>query len=330
MLVLAVITAVLSGLLDNVSTVLILVPITFAIADTLEIKPTPFLITEILFSNIGGAATLIGDPPNIMIAGATHLKFIDFISNALPLMVLVGMATLFALEKIYKKDLLDKEGIANRIDNFNENKTIHNKKFLVKSLIVFFFVIIGFMTHALHGLELATIALWGAFAMLLINNIHPEEILKEVEWSTLFFFAGLFILIGGLEKTHVIYLFAQKLVLLTKGSIGALTLVILWGSALASSIVDNIPYTATMISVIKSILHSSNINPNPLWWALSIGACLGGNGTVIGASANVIVVGFARKNGIIVSFIDFLLIGFPLMIMSIIISTIYIYLRYLL
>jgi len=326
---LSIITALLSALLDNVTTVLILVPITFAIADTIKLNPMPFLISEILFSNIGGTATLIGDPPNIMIAGATGFTFLDFIANNVPIILVISFILLYLIKWIYRNDLKPVEGAEIHISYFDETKVIHNYKFLTKNLIVFVFVIIGFMTHALHGLELATIALWGGFTMMLISNIEPEEILKDVEWSTLFFFAGLFILIGALEQTHVIYFVSEKLVHLTKGSLTALTMVILWGSAIASSFVDNIPYTATMISVIKTIIHGSTINPTPLWWSLSLGACLGGNGTIVGASANLIVAGFARKNGVVISFKDFFLIGFPLMLLSVLIANVYVVLRYL-
>jgi len=323
------ITAVLSAILDNVTTVLILAPITFAIADTVKMNPMPLLITQILFSNIGGAATLIGDPPNIMIGGATHLTFMDFIVNNTPIVILVSFVTLALLKIIYKKELVPLEGAEQKISYFDENKAINNKNFLIKTLVIFAIVIFGFTTHSIHGIEVATLALWGGFTMLLFTGIEPDEILKEVEWSTLFFFIGLFIIVGGLEQTNAVYYFSQQLISLTGGAITGLSLSILWLSALATTIINSIPYTATMIKVIHSIATESGMDVEPLWWALSLGACFGGNGTIIGASANLIVAGFARKNNVIISFKDYFKIGFPLMILSVVMSTVYIYVRYL-
>ena len=202
-------------------------------------------------------------------------------------------------------------------------------KFLYKTLAVFFVVIIGFMTHSVFGLELATIAIWGGFFMLFLTGIEPEDVLKEVEWSMLFFFMGLFIIIGGLEHTNVIYYLSDKLIEVTQGSLAVLTISVLWFSALASAIIDSIPYTATMIKIVHSIAAETTIDVEPLWWALSLGACLGGNGSLIGASANLIVAGFARKNGVPISFKDFFLIGFPLMLLSVLIASGWMIIRYL-
>jgi len=325
----SVITAILSALLDNVTTVLIIVPITFAIAETIRINPMPFLIAEILFSNIGGAATLIGDPPNIMIAGATTLTFTDFLTNNLPVVLIISFVTLYLLKIIYHKELIPNEGAEERISFFDEAKTIKDKKFLIKSIGVFGIVILGFITHELHAAEVATLALWGGFTMLLVTGIDPHEALRDVEWPTLFFFIGLFILVGALEHTHVILLLTNKLLVITHGAKTLLTILLLWISALSTTVLNSIPYTATMIPVIKTISSQTGIDSQPLWWALSLGACLGGNGTIIGASANIIVAGFANKNGNPISFKEFATIGFPLMILSIVIATIYIYIRYL-
>jgi len=326
---LAILTAVLSALLDNVTTVLIFVPISFAIADALKLNPIPFLITEILFSNIGGATTLIGDPPNIMIGGATGLNFMDFIYNLLPLGLIIGFVILKILQKIYKKELVVQAEEKKNIKHFDETKTIQNKRLLIVSLAVFTLVIIGFATCAIHHIEAASIALGGGFFLLMFSGLDPEEILIEVEWSTLFFFIGLFILVGGLEATGITANFSRKLILWTGGSFRNTLITILWSSSILSSIMDNIPYTATMISVIKSLSNVSRLNIIPMWWALSIGACFGATGSLVGSPANLVVAGFARKQGIKLLFKDYLLIGMPLMLLMILISTVYIYLRYL-
>jgi Na+/H+ antiporter NhaD/arsenite permease-like protein len=324
LVVLSIFTAVMSAFLDNVTTVLIIAPITLAIADSLKITPMPFLISEILFSNIGGTATLIGDPPNILIGNSANLHFMEFIYHNAPIVIIISFFVFFALYFIYKKELQPNPNVKTILSNFDETRAITDKKLLIKSMIVFSFVLIAFMTHHIFHYDLATIALTGGFVLMLITKTNLEEIFKEVEWATLFFFVGLFILVGGLEVTGVISSIATKLVHLTKTT-NAMTMTILWVSAIASTIVDNVPFTATMISVIKSIATMTNIDVNQLWWALSLGACLGGNGTIVGAAANIIVASYAAKNHCPIKFLDFMLIGYPIMIGTIILSTIYIY-----
>ena len=324
----AIITALSSAFLDNVTTILLIVPVTLVITDTLETNPIPFMFTEILIANIGGTATLIGDPPNIMIGSATGLGFVDFIVNLAPVIIVISVATLFLLKLIYKDFLKATDENKQKIMKMDESITIKDKLLLKKSLIVLFLTILGFMVHAQFHLESATVALGGAALLLVISKIDPEEILFEVEWTTIFFFMGLFILVGSLVEVGVIDNLAKKMLELTKGNLFVTTLTILWVSAIASAFLDNIPFVATMIPLIKAMTASGQLDANPLWWALALGACLGGNGTIIGASANVIVTGIMAREGRPVSFMSFMRIGFPMMIVSIIISTIYLILFY--
>ena len=324
----AIITAVSSAFLDNVTTILLIVPVTLVITDTLDTNPIPFMFTEILIANIGGTATLIGDPPNIMIGSATGLGFVDFIVNLAPVDIVISVATLFLLKLIYKDFLKATDENKQKIMKMDESITIKDKLLLKKSLIVLFLTILGFMVHAQFHLESATVALGGAALLLVISKIDPEEILFEVEWTTIFFFMGLFILVGSLVEVGVIDNLAKKMLELTKGNLFVTTLTILWVSAIASAFLDNIPFVATMIPLIKAMTASGQLDANPLWWALALGACLGGNGTIIGASANVIVTGIMAREGRPVSFMSFMRIGFPMMIVSIIISTIYLILFY--
>ena len=324
----AIITAFSSAFLDNVTTILLIVPVTLVITDTLDTNPIPFMFTEILIANIGGTATLIGDPPNIMIGSATGLGFVDFIVNLAPVVIVISVATLFLLKLIYKDFLKAKDENKQKIMKMDETITIKDTLLLKKSLIVLFLTILGFMVHAQFHLESATVALGGAALLLVISKIDPEEILFEVEWTTIFFFMGLFILVGSLVEVGVIDNLAKKMLELTKGNLFVTTLTILWVSAIASAFLDNIPFVATMIPLIKAMTASGQLDANPLWWALALGACLGGNGTIIGASANVIVTGIMAREGRPVSFMSFMRIGFPMMIVSIIISTIYLILFY--
>ena len=324
----AIITALSSAFLDNVTTILLIVPVTLVITDTLDTNPIPFMFTEILIANIGGTATLIGDPPNIMIGSATGLGFVDFLVNLTPVVIVISFVVLFLLKLIYKDFLKAKDENKQKIMKMDETITIKDTLLLKKSLIVLFITILGFMVHAQFHLESATVALGGAALLLVISKIDPEEILFEVEWTTIFFFMGLFILVGSLVEVGVIDNLAKKMLELTKGNLFVTTLTILWVSAIASAFLDNIPFVATMIPLIKAMTASGQLDANPLWWALALGACLGGNGTIIGASANVIVTGIMAKEGRPVSFMSFMRIGFPMMIVSIIISTIYLILFY--
>lgn len=327
--VFSVITALSSALLDNVTTILLIAPVTFVITDTLDINPIPFLVSEILAANIGGTATLIGDPPNIMIGGATKLGFMDFLTNLAPVVIVIFIITIFLLKIKYQKGLLVKEENKNKLFKFNESKAIKNKSLLKKSLIILGITILGFSLHQFIGLESATVALFGGVFLLLISKIDPEEILLEIEWTTIFFFIGLFILVGALEEVGVIEFLAKEIIFITKGDTIMTTMLVLWLSAIASAFLDNIPFVATMIPLIKSLGVISSMNLTPLWWALALGACLGGNGTLVGSSTNVIVGGMLEKQGYKLSFGSYMKIGFPLMIVSIIISTLYLKIFYL-
>jgi Na+/H+ antiporter NhaD/arsenite permease-like protein len=328
LLVLALITALASALLDNVTTVLLIVPVTYALTDRLEISPIPFLFTEIFASNIGGTATLIGDPPNIMIGSATGLGFMDFATNlALPSMVIL-IVTALSLWLIFRKDLISAPDKIASLMKLNETDYIQEWSILKKSLLVLGFTILGFLLHQSLHLESATIALLGAGILMFITREEPEEILLTIEWPTIFFFAGLFILVGGLQVNGVISLIAEKSLQLIGNSVLFTGTFVLWLSALASAFIDNIPFVATMIPLLQEVGQLSHLPMESIWWSLSLGACLGGNGTLIGASANVIVAGIAERNGTTIKFIDFLKIGFPLMILSILLSNVYLYLFY--
>ncbi|MDF2591093.1 MAG: ArsB/NhaD family transporter [Clostridia bacterium] len=327
-LLFSIITAIASALLDNVTTILLIAPVTLVITDTLKLNPFPFLFAEIFAANIGGTATLIGDPPNIMIGGATGLGFMDFLTNLAPVAVVVFIVTLLILKFMFRKEFKVTEENKKKVLGFDEHKTIQDKKLLIQSGIVLGVTIIGFILHQAVHLESATVALFGAVLLLLISKVDPDEVLMEIEWSTVFFFVGLFILVGALEEIGVIKMLAEKLVALTKGNMLVTSMLILWFSAIASAFVDNIPFVATMIPLIQNMQSISGIDVSPLWWSLALGACLGGNGTIVGASANVIAAGMLEKRGNKIGFIKYIKLAFPLMIVSIIISTIYLMLFY--
>ncbi len=340
MTIFALVTAVLSALLDNVTTVLLLAPVTLLIADALEVDPVPFLIAEALASNIGGTATLIGDPPNIMIASKAKLDFISFIYNLTPAIIVIMAVFLFVLKLIFGKRLRVKPELRQRILEMDEREAIKDPLMLKKSLFVLAIVITGFVLHGMLGYEPATVALFGAGLLLLLSGTHePHHVLAEVEWPTIFFFMGLFIIIGGVVKVGLIKWMSIEVLALTHGNMFATSMLIMWFSAFASAFVDNIPYVATMNPLIIDMAnqiwpHLQGIkllhNPElmPLWWSLALGACLGGNGTAIGASANVIVVGLAERAGRKITFIRFMAYGMPVMILTVLLSTAYVWLRY--
>lgn len=328
---LATITAILSAFLDNVTTVLLIVPITFTIAGTMGLNPIPFLMSQILASNIGGTATLIGDPPNIMIGSQTHLGFMDFLVNLTPIIIVIHIITMLIFYFLYHNRLNVSEDIKQEVTKVNPLEEIKDYGLLKKSLLVLGLTILGFILHQMLHLESATIALSGAALLMLISKQEPEEIFLSIEWPSLFFFAGLFIVVGGLVETGLIDRLAQWALSVTAGNFKLTGMLILWLSAIASAFVDNIPFVATMIPLIHQMGNLGGLTPEalePLWWALSLGACLGGNGTIIGASANVIVAGLAEKNGYKMTFAGFMKLAFPLMLVSVIISTIYLLIFY--
>lgn len=329
LIALSIVTAVASAFLDNVTTVLLIVPVTISICYVLDIPPVPIFIAEIIASNIGGTATLIGDPPNIMIGSAADLGFMDFIINLTPVIIVIFIITVFLLKLIYKDQLKTTDQNKEQLMKMDANEAIKDPVLLKRSLTVIALVILGFVLHQYLGLESATIAIAGAAMLMLVTGEDPEEAFLTVEWGTLFFFVGLFILVGGLEKVGIIESMAREAVNLTNGNQTMATILILWFSAIASAFIDNIPFVATFIPLIKEMGQIGHMNIAPLWWALSLGACLGGNGTIIGASANVIVSGISAREGHPLSFVGYMKIAFPLMLVSIVISTAYLLLFYL-
>lgn len=325
---LSIITAVLSAFLDNVTTVLIIVPLTFAVADTLKINPLPILISEILFSNIGGSATLIGDPPNIMIGGASKLEFMDFIYNNLPIVIIISIVTFFLLRLIYYKKMMQSVGDNSQIASFDESRTIQDKVFFIKTLVVFLLVIAAFITHSIHHVGIATVAIGGGFILLLVCDQDTEETLSEIEWPPLFFFMGLFVLVGGLEKVGAISYLAEGILSLTQGDVMLTSQFVLWLSAFSTTFINSIPYTATLISVIQEMQTQMVGDTELLWWALSLGACLGGNGTIIGAAANIIAAGFSQKTAYPITFWGYVKVALPLMLVSIAMVSVYFLIRY--
>ena len=327
---LSTITGVLSSILDNVTTIILIVPITLAICENLEISPVPLVLSEIFASNIGGAATLIGDPPNIIIGSAAHLSFMDFIINLAPFALILLILLPFFVGLFYKKEMSKNvEEAWEKVEKFDEKKAIEDPILLKKSLMVFLLTISVFIFHHNLGLEAATVAWAGATLLLLVSNIDPAETFLEVEWSTLFFFIGLFVVIAGVEKVGIIQWLSNKIITLTKGNLTLTTLAVLWVSGITCSFINNISYTISMVPVIQNIGAATSFNLNPVWWALSLGACLGGNGTFIAAAANLVGVNILKRQGRIITFKDFFRIGLPIMLISIILSSVYLYFRYL-
>ncbi|MBF0457410.1 MAG: ArsB/NhaD family transporter [Nitrospirae bacterium] len=340
MIILTIITAVLSAFLDNVTTVLLIAPVTIIIADALGVDAVPFLIMEAIASNIGGTATLIGDPPNIMIASKAHLNFMDFIIHITPFIVIIMAALVVLIKIVFGRRLRTTEERKQAVLLMDEDNAITDPVLLKKSIFVLALVIAGFIFHRVLYYEPATVTLFGAGLLLLISNVrNPRRVLAEIEWPTIFFFIGLFIIVGGVVKVGLIKIMSVKVLALTNGNMLKASMVTLWFSAIASAIVDNIPYVTAMNPLIVDMAeqlwpwqHGIELLQNkelmPIWWSLVLGACLGGNGTAIGASANVIIIGMAGRAGKKISFFRFFIYGFPIMLLTILISTVYIWIRY--
>ncbi len=320
-------TAILSAFLDNVTTVLLVGPMTITIARILKVNPVPFLLTQIFAANIGGTATLIGDPPNIMIGSAAGLDFMDFVANTGVVVVIIMIAMVVVMRFIYgRKMSSDAEAIQSVMD-LDEEKAIEDRSLLYKSIVVMILVVFGFIFHSQIGFESATVALAAAAIMLVIGKQNVEYIVSEVEWSTILFFIFLFVVVGGLDETGVIGQLAQVVLNATEGHEVMTMLILLWASALLSSVLDNIPFVATLIPLVLE-LGENGVDITPLWWAISLGACLGGNGTLIGASANVVLSGISNKHGYPITFKTYTKVGFPIMLMTIVISMVYLLIRY--
>jgi Na+/H+ antiporter NhaD/arsenite permease-like protein len=339
LVMLVLVTAVLSALLDNVTTVLLIVPVTLLITEALKINAYPFLFAEIFASNIGGTATLIGDPPNIMIGSAVGLSFTDFLFNLAPIAVVILGLILIPFYFMWGRGFGASPESRQKVMNYRELDAIADVRLLRQSLFVLTLVMAGFVLGHDLGLQPATVAMSGAALLLILDNLpHPAEkqsaavhkTFCEVEWITIFFFIGLFIVVYGVETTGLLEMFALEVVELTGGDRAVTAISIMWVSAVASAIVDNIPFVATMIPLIESMETSFGgaDQLTPIWWSLALGACLGGNGSLVGASANLIVAGFAERSGQAIRFLPFMLLAFPLMLLSILVSSIYVYLRY--
>lgn len=323
------ITGVLSAFLGSVTVVLLMVPVTISICDRLNITPLPYLLCEIIGSNIGGTATPVGDPPNMLIYSASDLQFMDFVFNLTPLVFGVLAVTIALVAFYYRNRLTVSDADKAKVMQMNELRAIKDWALLKKSLLVLAMTITGFFLQQVLGLHTGTIALAGAMLLMIISGEELEGILLSVEWPTLFFFIGLFILVESLVKVGIIGFLARESLALTHGDFPLTVLLILWMSGIFSAFVDNIPFVTAMIPLIKEITLLTGMPIDPLWWSLALGTCLGGNGTLIGASANVVVAGVSEKHGVLISFMWYLKIAFPLMIVSLLISTLYLYLRYL-
>lgn len=321
------ITAVLSAILDNVTTVLLVGPMSIAIARMLKIDPVPFLMGQILASNVGGTATLIGDPPNIMIGSAAHLSFMDFLENTGFAALFILVMLILLMKIVYEKKIELGTVDTGAIEKLDPSKSITNRALMKKGIIVLICVIVGFMFHDKLGIESSVIALTAAAVMLIIGREDVNEAIQDVEWTTILFFMSLFVVVGGLTETGIIKELASKIIDATNGQPMVTMLVLLWASALLSSILDNIPFVATLIPLILA-MQADGIDVTSFWWAISLGACLGGNGTMIGASANVVLSDISTKHGYPITFKSYLKVGMPFMLLSIVISTVFLVVKF--
>ncbi|MGD9498514.1 MAG: SLC13 family permease [Armatimonadota bacterium] len=337
-------TALLSAALDNVTTVLLIAPTVIVIYEALELDPVPFLIFVILASNIGGTATLIGDPPNIIIASAANITFMEFIYVNVPIIALVFPVFVASIELLLGKRFSVPEEARIRVMQFDESRALTDIPLLRRCLVVIVLVLLGFGVHGALHLEPATIALAGAALIMILHPEGPRETLEEIEWPTIFFFIGLFIMVGGLVQVGVVAALGHGMIDLTGGNLLALTMVVLWFSAFASGVIDNIPFVATMAALLRVV--AGDLAPEgavathtaaelirhgaimPVWWALSLGACLGGNMTLIGASANVVVSGIAARSGHPISFMRFLKWGLPMTLVHLGLCALYLWVRF--
>ena len=336
-------TAIISAFMDNVTTIILMAPITILITQLLGLPTVPVLILEALFSNIGGTATLVGDPPNILIGASCNLSFNDFIINLAPVVLLIMAVCLGAVVLLMRKKLQSNPDSVVQVQLTQPRRAILDPARLKRSLIVFALVLLGFFTSRLIHLEPGLIAICGAFVMVPVCRLELAHMLEKVEWNTILFFCGLFMMVGALEIDGVFTLLGEHMVSLTRGNFALTMMIILWGSAILSAIIDNIPLVISMIPLINSIVpvfaRQMGIEADteairqqisePLFWSLALGACLGGNGTLIGASANVVISQIAHKNNYKLSFKDFTCYGAPIMVLSVFISMVYLFLRYI-
>jgi Na+/H+ antiporter NhaD/arsenite permease-like protein len=333
MLLMFIVTATISAFLDNVTTVMIIVPVNILIAGELGISPIPFVISQAIASNIGGTATLIGDPPNIMIGSATRLSFLDFLVNLAPVIIIITLVSLPLLVLLFRKEMKVSNERKARLMEFDTRHLITNRPLLIRIGIILVLLLVGFVSQEFLKLSSATIAIVAALIVLIMSNRKEVEhiMAKSVDWVSLFFFVGLFMIVGGLKETGILDIVAKQMLVVTHSDLKLTSMMLIWFSGILSAVIDNVPFVATMIPLIKDMgVTFGAAAINPLWWSLSLGACLGGNGTLIGASANIISAGIAKKSGNPISFWSFTKYGSILTLVSLIISTIYIYLRYFL
>ncbi len=331
MLFMFAVTAVVSAILDNVTTVMMLVPIALLIASELKISPIPFIITMAIGSNIGGTATMIGDPPNIMIGSATDYTFIEFIYHLAPVIVIIVISSLGLTYLLFSKKMKVTNENKARLMEFNEDNLIRNKNLLRRVLIVVGVMLTAFLFQSHLQMEISTIAMLAGLVLLIINNRKKVDtvLIHDIDWATILFFIGLFMIVESLIATGVMDMAAKKIISSTGGDLKATSFIILWFSGIFSAIVDNVPFVATMIPLIEKIgTGLTREAMHPVWWSLALGACLGGNGTLIGASANIVSVGIANRNGFHISFKDFTKIGVIYTLNSLVIATLYIWIRY--
>jgi Na+/H+ antiporter NhaD/arsenite permease-like protein len=327
LVMLSIFTAVLSSLLDNVTTAVLLAPVTLSIAKRLRVSPTPYLIAMVMASNIGGTATLIGDPPNILIGSAADLDFGAFLANLAPVVLLIMVAFIGILWLLFGRTLEDDEDRLDALVGLDPAAAITDRRLMYRALAVLAATILGFLLHSALGLEAATVAMLGASVLVLIGPLDPHEALRDVEWQTLFFFVGLFVLVEAIVDVGIVGGVADWIVAATGSDVGVASIALLWFSAVASAVVDNIPYTATAIPIVQQLVDSG-VPAEPLWWSLALGACLGGNLTVVGASANIVVANVAARDGHPITFAQFLRYGIPVVVVSLVISTAYVWVRY--
>ena len=329
LILLSIVTAVGAALIDSVTAALLIAPMTISLCRMLRMSPVPILISEILMCNIGGTALMIGNPPNVMIGSATHLDFNDFLINLAPVVVITVIVILIAVLLIFKNDFSGVRMSAKELEKIDIMSGVEDKSIFSRSLMVLALTVLGFVVHSRFGLESATVAMTGGMAALLFCGINPEDALKEVDLDTLMFFMGLFILVGGMENAGVITAIAEQGIEMVDGDSHLITFLILLLSGVASAFVDNIPFTATMIPLIQDMQSLMNLpHADYMWWALATGACFGGNGTMIGASPNVIMVAIAAKEGFNISFTAFMKWCFPLMLLSLFVAGCYLETRY--
>jgi Na+/H+ antiporter NhaD/arsenite permease-like protein len=327
LVILSVVTAIASAFLDNVTIVVLVAPVTLFVASNLRVNPVPFLIAEILASNIGGMATLVGDPPNILIGSAAGIDFLSFVINLGPISLIILLAFIGLSRWLFRKDLEIGSGTSIAIEELDTSTLITDPKLLRKASVVMVGVVAGFLAHGALHLEPATIALSGATILMLWGRSDPEHLLRDVEWTTLFFFIGLFITVEAIVEVGIIESIAHSALRLTGGSLPLTSMLLIWFSAIASGIVDNIPYTATIIPLVENL--GQTMTAGPLWWSLALGACLGGNFTLVGAAANVVVANLAEKSGHPISFALFLRYGAITTVLSLVLASGYVWIRYL-